>query len=907
MPVEIVGREDEVATLHVFFDREGAGPAAVVLEGDAGIGKSTLWRAGVDAARGRGLRVLTARPAEAERGLAYAVLGDLFEEVLDEVLPALSAPRRRALEAALLLDEIAEQPVDPRTLGVAVRTALQALAEQQPVVLAIDDIQWLDASSASALAFALRRMTADRVLLLLARRLVDGSQSSELERALGVDSVQRLEVGPLSVGALHRFLGDRLGRAFARQTLLRIHDASGGNPFFAYQLARALGADVDPLQPLPVPETLEGLVRMRLADFSSSTREALELASALGAPSVAVLERAGVAPDALEAAVSAHVIERENGTIRFTHPLLSSVLYQGLSGEGRRSLHERLAAILDDPLVRARHLALATDGPDAGIALVLDEAATRAVGRGAPAVAAELGEHALRLTPPDALGDRHRRALAAARAHRTAGEWTRAGTIVADLLTRIPTGLERAEALVLLAELASVDDSIALLEEALREAASSPALQSDIHRQLAWSTRFRKGFVGALEHAKAALLLAEELDDDSLRANALVTQSTLSYMSGDPGAPNLAARAFELANAVGDEPLLRDATFTVAGILATSLRPDEARDLLEREHRVWRERDEPASAEALWELSWIELWAGHWALAAEHAAEARAIYIQYRPETPPDLLPIAVVAVHRGQLELAREHSERALELAEKQFALHPPMHLAVLGLVARWSGDAAAASGWLGRAEAQAGALGWRDPSSRWWCDDYAETLLELGRIEDAVRTLDDWEADAVRLDRRWVLAQVTRVRGLVAAAQGNVDRAVLLLQQAVEHHEVVGDLFGKARALLALGIVRRRARQKRAAREAIEAALAGFERLGAATWVEKARAELGSVGGRRREDGLTPAEHRVAILVAEGQTNREVAAALFLGERTVETHLSHVYSKLGIRSRTELARTLR
>ncbi len=151
-----------------------------------------------------------------------------------------------------------------------------------------------------------------------------------------------------------------------------------------------------------------------------------------------------------------------------------------------------------------------------------------------------------------------------------------------------------------------------------------------------------------------------------------------------------------------------------------------------------------------------------------------------------------------------------------------------------------------------------------------------------------------------------MTRSRGLVAAAQGSVERAASILQQAVAQHQEIGDLFGRARALLALGIVRRRARQKRAAREAIEAALAGFEQLGAATWVEKARAELGSIGGRTREEGLTSAERRVAALVAEGRTNREVAAALFLGERTVETHLSHVYAKLGIRSRTELARTL-
>ena len=907
MAFEIVGREEELGFLHSFLDQEAGGPLALVLEGEAGIGKSTLWLAGVAAARERGLRVLSSRPAEAERGLAHLVLSDLFEDVLDEVLPALSAPRRHALEVALLLDEASEQPVDPRTLGVAVRTALQALAERTPVVLAVDDIQWLDPSSTSALVFALRRMAADRVLLLLARRVDEGAQRSELERALEAESVQRLPVGPLSVGALHRFLRDRLGRPFARQTLLRIHETSGGNPFFALELARALGSDVDPLQPLPVPDTLEELVRARLAGLPAPTREALELASALGAPSASLLERAGIAPNALEAAVSAHVIERENGIIRFTHPLLSSVLYQGLSsGEERRNLHGRLAAIIDDPLVRARHLALATDTPDAGVAVALDDAATLAAARGASAVAAELDEHALRLTPPDAHDDQHRRALTAARAHHTAGEWTRARRIVADLLAQTQMGSSRAESLVLLAELESADRAVPLLEEALREAASRPALQSVIHCRLAWAARFRKGYVGALEHARAALQLAEDLDDGALRARAHAVQAILGWIVGEAEASQLPARAHDFAAAVGGEQLVQEATLAVANTLASSLSTGEARGLFEREYREWRERDEPRSARAIWGLSWVEFWAGRWTLAAAHAAHARDISVQYGLEVPQDHLPIAVVAVHRGQLDLAREHSERGLQLAEEHFALHPPQLLAVLGLAALWSGDASGAADWLDKADQQAAVLGWGNPSIRWWSADYAEVLLELGRIDDAARVLDVWEADATRLGREWVLAHVTRCRGLVATAQGNVDRAAVVLQQAVTQHEEVGDPFGRARALLALGIVRRRARQKRGARESIEAALAGFEELGAATWVEKAQSELGRIGGRTRQEGLSAAERRVAALVVEGRTNREVAAALFLTERTVASHLTHVYAKLGVRSRTELARRL-
>src|SRR6266508_766462 len=261
---EIVGREEELGSVYAFLDGAVEGAAGFVLEGEPGIGKSTLWLAAVTGARDRGFLVLSSRPAEAERSLAHIGLGDLFEDVLDDVLPALSVPRRHALEVALLREEALGDPVDQRALAVAVRSVLQLLSERELILIAVDDVQWLDPSSSSALAFALRRLYENQVLVLLARRLVDGAQPSGLEQALSGECIQRLTVGPLSVGALHRFLRDRLDRPFARQTLLRIHERSGGNPFLALELARLLKADSDALQPLAVPETLEELVRARI-------------------------------------------------------------------------------------------------------------------------------------------------------------------------------------------------------------------------------------------------------------------------------------------------------------------------------------------------------------------------------------------------------------------------------------------------------------------------------------------------------------------------------------------------------------------------------------------------------------------------------------------------------------------
>src|SRR3954451_18738971 len=294
MAGDIAGREQELDSIQAFLDGPVEGPAGLVIEGEAGIGKSTVWLGAGAGARERGFLVLSSRPAEAVRGLAHVGLGDLFEDVLDDVLAELSTPRRRALEVAVLGAEPSRDAVDRRALAVGVRDVLHRLSESKPTLVAIDDVQWLDPSSSNALSFALRRLVAKRVLVLLARRLLDRAEPSELEHAFAAQRIERVPVGPLSVGALHRLLYDRFERPSARQTLLRIHERSGGNPFFALELAGVLDVDVDPLRALPVPETLDELVRGRLEGLPAATRDALALVSALGTPAESLLERAGV-------------------------------------------------------------------------------------------------------------------------------------------------------------------------------------------------------------------------------------------------------------------------------------------------------------------------------------------------------------------------------------------------------------------------------------------------------------------------------------------------------------------------------------------------------------------------------------------------------------------------------------
>ena len=467
---------------------------------------------------------------------------------------------------------------------------------------------------------------------------------------------------------------------------------------------------------------------------------------------------------------------------------------------------------------------------------------------------------------------------------------------------------DAAEVLVFLASLETEDRGAALAEQALEEASGSPALLSTIHTWLAFTTRFRDGFVSSLEHGRTALALAEEADDDTLRVEALMQMTFNGCMIGDPEARQHADRAYELATSLGDEHAVRQATWALAAALMDDRAHfDTTRELLERAYETWRDRDEQFAAEMLWYLAWVEFFTGRWALAADYAARQYDIRVQLGFELTLAYVPVIWTAVHRGELDVARGEAARALALAREQLGLEPPTALAVTGLAALWGGDADGALEWLGKADAVAAALGWREPQLRMWTPDYAEALLEVGRVDDAVELLDRWQADAARLDREWVVAKIVRTRGLIAAARGDVEGALPLLEESVVRHEAIGDPFGRARALLALGVVRRRARQKRPARDAIEAALELFEEIGAVGWAARARGELGRIGGRTREEGLTPAERRVAVLVAEGRTNREVAAALSLGERTVETHLSHVYAKLGVRSRTELARTFR
>jgi predicted ATPase len=413
----IIGRESELVALWRFLDSIHAGPAALLLSGDPGIGKTTVWKEGVEGALQKSYHLLTSRPVEAETRFSYAALGDLLEPAIEEALPTLPGPQRHALDVALLRAASSGARPNQRAVCLAVLGCLRSLASSAPVVVAIDDVQWIDLPSARVLQFVVRRLKQEPVGLLTAMRGAGLAEDPlHVASAFPQERVHEVRIGALSVDALDQVLRARLGTGFPRPTLLHLNEMSGGNPFFALEIGLALlrrGGDVAAGKPLPIPHRLQELIEDRLAGLPSRSVQALEVVSALSAPTLDLVAAAMVPSRGVDGrlgpAIDHMVVEVEGGRIRFTHPLFASAIYQAMPQVQRQKLHAKLAGVVTDPEERARHLALSVEGPDAAVSDALEEAARRAASRGAPQSAAELWEMARRATSSDRLEDLRRR------------------------------------------------------------------------------------------------------------------------------------------------------------------------------------------------------------------------------------------------------------------------------------------------------------------------------------------------------------------------------------------------------------------------------------------------------------------------------------------------------------------
>ncbi len=908
MATDVIGREDELASIESFFDRVETGPAALVLSGEAGIGKTILWESGVEEARGRFGRVLSCHGVEAEASLSYAGLSDLLADSLDDIASSLPLPRRRALEVALLLAEPGEAPPDPHAIGLAVLDALRALAERGPVLVALDDAQWLDPPSAGVLQIALRRLREEPIGLLATLRLGPDVESAvELERVFSETRLVDLSIGPLSLAAVQRLLTTRLGLDLTRPEITRVQDATAGNPFFALELGRELvRTNTRPTagRALPMPESLQELLGDRLARLPTHTGDVLLQAAALARPTLELVtaaygEREPVL-EALEAAVREGVVGLDDSSIRFTHPLLASISYEQAPVWKRRAVHRALANVVTDVEERARHLALAAEGPDSVVASYLDAAAEQAAARGAPRAAGELSELAADMTPDDPLLTRRRR-LQAGKYYSRAGSRDQAVALLDQLLEQVPPGPERAD--VLLARISTfVGDTsvlLALSDEALDSAEDDDVRSARVLASRTWVHLIKADGAAALADGRAALRKAEQADDPTLVVTTIARLAQAEVWGADV-TPGLLERGVEIEERLGLELDYR--TSPRAYLPRLLMRRGElgrARAMLEEaEASSAASGDAFTRTHALWYLSILEWLAGRWQLALAHAATANDVTEQLWEHTMYVGRFRALIETDLGLVEQARASAEGGLAYARSSsnetFLI---VTLGVLGRLELALGNLEAAGDYLRELPGRLLAGGLNDPTQPLW-SDAIETLVALGELEQAGVYLEDYERYAGQLGSPLAMEGVLRCRGLLYAATGDVPAALAAFDGAIAEQPIPVWPFERGRTLLCLGVVRRQAQQKRAARENLEQALALFEELGARLWADKARAELRRIGGRApTSDDLTETERRVAELAGRGRSNKEIAAELFMGVSTVEAHLSHVYRKLGVR----------
>lgn len=926
---DIVGRALELQAVETFLEAASAtasgGAVALLLEGEAGVGKSILWRAAVGAARQRAIDVVSCAPAAVEQALSFVALRDLMGGLPDEDLDRLPPPQRSALGAALLR-LAADEAVDPGALGVALTAVLRRRADERPILLAIDDSQWLDPPSARALAFALRRLGDARVGVLVTRRSGEEAPFFEETAEILGGSADRIRLGPISFGALHHLLTIRTGHRFSRPVVARIERASGGNPMTAIEIARALletGADEPPPgQDLPVPERLRDLLGARLARLAPRTRAMLLLAGALSHPTTALVTRAdddadaAAVQDALAEAETAGIVAIDDGRVRFSHPLFASVVQAAASAATMRAVHSRLGAVVEGAEERAHHLALAATDEDADLADQLETAGSQTYHGGAPDLGADLLARARALTPAPDLNARARRAVLEAEARLEAGDLAGSGAVLEAAQAWMAPGPRRAEALMLLGTVQSYLDrsnAVATLELALPDAADDPTLRGRIHSRLAL---FSDDADTIRAHGREAVALIDPAVNPSGLAFATFGLFFADVQAGSP--PDLAA--FDAALAIEPDVPTWEASTIPALWWKYTDRYDLARARLGR-HLQWARDsgDESSDADLYAHVAELELFAGRWAAADESATRSIEAAEQMGQLTPsPSHRIRALVDAHLGRLEQAIAAAEAGAAACRDDDPELEAMYLDVLGTARLAAGSAGAAAEAFDRMQTLVDTLGIREPLRHRTEPDHIEALVASGAADATGRAgevLGRLERRNVVVPRPSIAAALPRSRALVRAAGGDVEGAAVALAEALDTEAVAararepaaGDVFAEARALLVLGRLERRLGHRRAAGERLDRAVVLLDALPAPAWASQARQEIDRLGRRHGAgEELTPAETRVVELIASGLTNRAVAERLVLSPKTVEAHLARAYAKLRIRSRAELGRRM-
>jgi DNA-binding NarL/FixJ family response regulator len=897
---DLVGRRTELAALRdALTSATTTGTAAAILvEGDAGIGKTHLLRCLTTEAAAQGARVVRTGITEAESAVSWAGLSVLLDRLGDDDLDTLEPAQRRLLDRAR--GRTTEGSVDPDDVAGTVATLVARLAAAAPLLLVVDDLHWLDRASATALTVAIRANVHRPIAVIGARRLGQPI-AIDIDRIDGLP-LRRVRLTGLSVSGVYELLAEHGFTDLRRPDVIRIHELSQGNPLFAVELAR-LHREGRRITDIDEHDGMRGIGIARLDRLSPAAIDAARVCALLARSTVSEV-RAVIGPAADDALIELEregVISCHDDRLHFTHPLRREGALAGVGTLERRRYHQRIADAIDDPEQAVVHRGEATDAPDAELAAALERIADDAAAQGAPEVALARYRRAEALTPAADTTDRWRRSHRAVRCTIAMGD----DALVLDEAMRLfdtapPNDLLDAALDVLEAMHRARDLEAAAAWAPIGRArfADAPADEVALLERVVRMAQLRD-VPAAAALAREALELALRSGDQGVIDRARILALSTALLAGEP-VELAAVPSLDLAHRAPG----MDATMFLAELLVWTNQRERAEQVLRPMEPAARASGRGAQlVRVVGQLGDLHLRCGDWDAAAVELAEAIEIgdLIGYDVGSRTDL---AWLEAARGRDAVARELTD----VAGRQLADAPDVHRMQLwarrGFVhltaERW--DAAAAD--LTRAQEMADAVGFTAVTVLPITPDLVEALVRVGDLDRARSAADTYARAADRAESTFDRALAARTGALVANASGDTDEAVRLAFEAIELHGASRPApFEEARTRLVAGTVLRRAGRKRDARVQVEASQATFEALGARAFSRRAQAELDRLRTRQAPAGLSPTEQRVAELAGAGRTNGEIANELSITVRTVESNLTRVYRKLGVRSRTELA----
>jgi DNA-binding CsgD family transcriptional regulator len=905
----LYGRSRELDELdRLLADARAGEGRALLIVGEPGIGKTALLAATHE--RAEGMRVARASGVEAEVHLPFATLGEIAAPLLGG-LDDLAEPQAAAIGAALALTPPPATPADRLATFAGFLGLVRSAAAEEPLLIVVDDAQWLDTPSAECLGYAARRLAGSRVALIVAARTGEGRPVLEgrIARELALSGLEHEDAMTL-IRASHEELPGAVAEA--------VIELAVGNPLALRELPRVLTDEqrsgLAPVEPVPAPAgVLWDAFERRLRTLEPPAREAMVVAAASMdrklSPVVSACRDLGLGDEAIEHAEVSGLLQLADNELAFEHPLLRGVAYQGASPAERRRAHRALAEHTADD-AHAWHQAAAAIGPDAEVAAALDAAAGRATARGAHSAAADALERAAQMSDDDA--ERTRRLFTAGFAAGLGGDYERSAALLASVAD-VDEPIMRASIRHLLAMVrlvGGVGTALAnhalLTEEGERILPTDPGMAATMHADAGVCAVVAGSCGLALRSAqRAAAVLPGEapsvtrcqvlsmlgmglaLACRTAEATQALDEAGQLLDEVDPVSSAAQSIAFGLGARLGtgQEALLREEALS----LVASARATGTRGLLPY--------DQLLAANAAYRL-------GDWEAAVSEAAEAVAVADSSGQRGPQSIALAILARVHAavGDEEAARAEAERGMALAEGPgYGATVIWARAMLGFLELGLDRPDASIAELEQVERLAEVAELEDPTMVPWAPDLVEAYARAGHTDDAARVATVLRDRAERSGVPLALAFAARCEGLLQANSADEP-----FERAIEHHGQASSPFELARTLLAFGSSLHRARRRADARERLRAALELFEELGAAPWAERTRAELRAAGGIGRAsagDDLTDQELRVARAVVRGATNKQVATELFLSPKTIEFHLGHVYRKLGIHSRTQLA----